>query len=66
MFRPVRKVTVNTPTEVLDAATQATGKGLTTTTVEGLRELERRRRRSALRALRGHVDFEADLEATRR
>ncbi len=43
-----------------------TGKGLTPTLLEGLRELERRAKRSALRKLRGKVRFELDLDRTRR
>ena len=61
-----RKVTVNLPERALENATRITGKGITATIVEGLHELERRARRSALRALRGKVRFELDLEETRR
>jgi len=43
-----------------------TGKGITSTVVEGLHELERRGKRSALRALRGKVRFELNLAETRR
>jgi hypothetical protein len=52
--------------EVLENATRVTGKGVTLTVVEGLREIERRARRSALRQLRGRVRFQLDLEETRR
>ncbi len=62
----IRKITVNVPAEVLESATRATGKGVTLTVVEGLREIERRARRSALRQLRGKVRFDLDLEETRR
>jgi hypothetical protein len=61
-----RKVTVNLPRKALENATRITGKGVTATLIEGLHELERRARRSALRALRGKVRFELDLEETRR
>ena len=66
MSERVRKITVNVPVEVLENATRATGKGVTLTVVEGLREIERRARRSALRGLRGRVRFQLDLEETRR
>jgi hypothetical protein len=66
MKRRLRKVTVNVPVETLENATRITGKGITPTIIEGLEELERRAKRSALRALRGKVRFELDLAATRR
>ena len=66
MARRLRKVTVNIPAETLETATRITGKGITPTIIEGLQELERRERRSALRALRGKVRFELDLAGTRR
>jgi hypothetical protein len=62
----IRKVTVNLPEEALENARRITGKGVTATIIDGLHELERRSRRSALRALRGKVRFELDLEETRR
>jgi hypothetical protein len=62
----VRKITVNVPAEVLDAATRITGKGVTATVIEGLTELRKREMRSALRRLKGKVRFELDLEQTRR
>jgi hypothetical protein len=61
-----KKVTVNVPTRTLENATRITGKGITPTIIEGLHELERRAKRSALRALKGKVRFEIDLEETRR
>jgi hypothetical protein len=66
MARRLRKVTVNIPAETLETATRITGKGITPTIIEGLQELERRERRSALRSLRGKVRFELDLAGTRR
>lgn len=66
MGERIRKITVNVPADVLESATRATGKGVTLTVIEGLRELERGARRSALRALRGKIRFELDLEETRR
>jgi hypothetical protein len=61
-----RKVTANLPVETLENATRITGKGVTLTLIEGLLEIERRARRSALRGLKGKVRFELDLEETRR
>ena len=62
----VRKITVNVPADVLERARKLTGKGITATIVAGLRELERRHRRSGLRRLQGKVGFELDLDKTRR
>ena len=60
-----KKVTVNIPTHVLEQAMEATGKGVTATIVSGLEELERQRKRNALRRLKGKIAFDLDLEATR-
>lgn len=61
-----KRVTVNLPRESLERAMEATGKGITETLVEGLREIERRELRSALRSLKGKVRFDLDLDHTRR
>jgi hypothetical protein len=66
MAEPIKKVTVNLPARTLAAATRITGKGITSTIIEGLLELERRATRSALRSLKGKVRFDLNLEATRR
>ncbi len=66
MAEPVKKVTINLPSRLLERARQTTGLGITETIVLGLEELERKRKRSALRGLRGSVRFELDLEQTRR
>lgn len=60
-----RKITINVPEEILKMATQVTGRGITETIIEGLQELEKREKRTALRDLRGKVKFLVDLEATR-
>lgn len=65
MSEPMRKITVNVPVKALDRATELTGKGITGTVVEGLLELERREKRSALQRLKGKVAFELDLEKSR-
>lgn len=66
MSEPTRKVTVNLPEAELEAAMKLTGKGVTLTLIEGLRELERKANRSALRKLRGAVDIELNLAETRK
>ncbi len=66
MNERLKKVTVNLPARALEAATRITGKGITSTIIDGLHELERREKRSALRALKGKVRFALDLEETRR
>ena len=66
MSERTRKITVNVPARILENAVKVTGKGVTSTVIEGLEELDRRAKRSALRALRGKVKFELDLEDTRR
>ena len=66
MSSRLRKITVNVPADTLEATIRVTGKSITSTIVEGLHELERRAKRSALRALRGKVRFELDLGETRR
>jgi hypothetical protein len=66
MSRRTRKITVNVPIRILDNAVRVTGKGVTMTVIEGLEELDRRAKRSALRALRGKVRFELNLADTRR
>ena len=57
---------MNLPGDLLDEAVRITAKGITPTIVEGLHEIQRRAKRSALRRLRGKVRFALDLEATRR
>lgn len=66
MGEPVKKITANIPAKLLERAQEATGLGITETLVAGLEELERSRKRSALRMLRGKVRFELDLARTRR
>ena len=64
--RTDQEITVNVPVRVLQNAVRVTGKGVTLTVIEGLEEIDRRAKRSALRALRGKIRFDLDLEATRR
>ena len=66
MGEPLKKITANIPAKLLERAQGLTGQGITETLIAGLEELDRARKRSALRALRGKVRFELDLEKTRR
>jgi transcriptional regulator of met regulon len=66
MAEQMKKITVNVPLRVLKVATRLTGRGITPTIIEGLHEIERRSKRSALRGLRGRVRLALDLEETRR
>jgi hypothetical protein len=65
-MNPARKITVSVPLDLLTSARRITGRGVTATVVEALRELKKRDQRTALRALRGKVAFQLDLETTRR
>lgn len=65
MSDSVKKVTVNLPGELLERARRLTGKGITETLIDGLHELERARKLSALRRLKGKVRFELELDRTR-
>lgn len=60
------KITVTLPAETLRRARTITGRGITDTIIAGLEALERQERRSALRALKGRVRIDLDLEQTRR
>jgi len=64
--RNLRKVTVNLPADLLDDALALTGRGLTLTLIEGLTEIQRRHKRTALRKLRGKIRLDLDLDRTRR
>ena len=60
-----RKVTVALPEDVLVRALKVTHAGITRTIIEGLHELERRAQRSALRQLKGKIQFDLELKSTR-
>lgn len=66
MSEAIKKITANLPAKLLERAQATTGLGITETLVAGLVELERSHQRSALRALRGRIRLELDLERTRR
>ncbi len=61
-----KKITVNAPEQLLKAAVESTGLGITKTIVEGLQEIERREKRSALRQFRGKLKLNINLPDTRR
>ena len=61
----MRRVTANLPSDLLDAAMEVTGKGITETIVQGLSQVQRRRFYERAMALRGKVKLEIDLEETR-
>ncbi len=66
MASSTKKVTVHLPSDTLENAQKITGKGITPTILEGLRELERKAKREALRNLRGKVHVDVRLGETRR
>ena len=66
MGEAVKKITANIPAKLLAKAQHSTGLGITETIIRGLEELDRCQQRSALRALRGRVKIDLDLEKTRR
>jgi len=65
MDREVRKITVNIPQSLLQRTQKLTGFGVTETILEGLKELEKREQRSALKALKGKVSLHLDLKRQR-
>lgn len=65
MKEAVKKITVNVPVDLLARVQSAIGSGTTEAVIEGLRELEKREKRSALSRLKGKVSFDLDLEKTR-
>ena len=61
----VQKITIHVPADVLARAMKLTGGGITATVIEGLHELERSGKRSALKKLKGRIRVDLDLDATR-
>jgi hypothetical protein len=60
-----RRVTANLPVELLDAACEVTGEGITETLVRGLAMVRRTAAASRARALRGKLRLDVDLGASR-
>ncbi|MFL5263407.1 MAG: hypothetical protein ACJ79R_06465 [Anaeromyxobacteraceae bacterium] len=61
----IRRVTANLPAALLEKACAVTGKGVTDTLVEGLEMVRRRAAAARLKALRGKLTLDIDLEASR-
>jgi hypothetical protein len=61
----IRRVTANLPGELLDAAREVTGKGITETLIEGLQQVQRRRFYERAMKLRGKLRLRIDLEESR-
>jgi hypothetical protein len=60
-----RRVTANLPAELLDAAMEVTGRGITETLVEGLAQVQRRRFYERAQALRGKIKLDIDVDEVR-
>jgi len=60
-----RRITANLPKDLLADAMKVTGKGITETLVEGLRQVRRRRAYEKAMALRGKIKLDVDLESAR-
>ena len=60
-----RRVTANLPTDLLRTAQEVTGKGITETIVEGLELVRRRRAGQMLKALKGRLTLDIDLDSSR-
>ena len=60
-----RRITANIPDDLLEAAQEVTGKGITETLVEGLEQLRRRRLYNKVMALRGKIHLDVDIDEIR-
>jgi hypothetical protein len=60
-----RRITANIPDDLLEAAQEVTGKGITETLVEGLEQLRRRRLHNKVMALRGKIHLDVDIDEIR-
>ncbi|MGB8931762.1 MAG: hypothetical protein WCC48_11000 [Anaeromyxobacteraceae bacterium] len=60
-----RRVTANLPVELLDAACQVTGEGITETLVRGLAMVRRTAAAARARSLRGKLKLDVDVEGSR-
>jgi hypothetical protein len=65
MVMTTRRVTANLPGDLLDAAQEVTGKGITETIIEGLQQVQRRRFFERAMKLRGKLRLRVDLEESR-
>jgi hypothetical protein len=60
-----RRVTANLPAELLQAAQDVTGRGITETIVEGLEQVRRRRFYEKAMALKGKIQLDIDIDESR-
>lgn len=60
-----RRVTANLPKDLLRIAQEVTGKGITENIVEGLELVRRRRAGQMLKALKGRMTLDIDLDSSR-
>jgi len=61
----VKRITANLPEDLLEEAMETTGKGITDTLTEGLELVRRTRAYRKAMDLRGILEIEIDLEASR-
>lgn len=64
-LEPVQKITVEISKDLLEAARQETGEGITQTVAAGLEKLARSKGYRALRELRGSCNIDLDIAASR-
>ena len=64
-MKAVKKITVHVPEELLEKARQSTGRGITETVRQGLSLVAAGETYARLRALRGKVAIEVDLDSLR-
>lgn len=60
-----RRITANLPGDLLDAAQEVTGKGITETIIEGLEQVKRRRFYERALALRGKLKLKVNIGEAR-
>jgi len=65
MMIMTRRITANLPGDLLEGAMLVTGKGITDTLIEGLRNLRRARAYEKALALRGKLHLKIDLDESR-
>ena len=61
----IKRTTANLPADLLREATEATGKGITETIIEGLKLVRRARAFAKAEALRGKLKLDIDLDISR-
>jgi len=63
--RRIRRITSNRPADLLEDATQVTGKGMTDTLIDGLTLIRRSRAHAKARKLHGKLHLDIDLNVSR-